>query len=168
MLVRPPAPAPSGPRAQPGPPVAGEKRIAGPAGPWMLYAWAVPGADRAVTINVSARDLEERPIPSLASPTAVLRMPDMAMDAERVVLVQEGPGFWRGSTRVSMAGRWSLRVELNGESLSPPFEALASLEQGESPARKGSAEINLHLAAKPPGVRPLARADAVVQAVEGE
>jgi hypothetical protein len=88
----------------------------------MLYAWAVPGADRTVTVTVSARDLAERPIASSAPPTSVLRMLDMAMEAERIVLVQEGPGFWRGSTRLSMAGRWSLRVDFNGETLNVPFE----------------------------------------------
>lgn len=123
-VIRPPAPPPSGTDSAAGPSVGGEKRIVGPAGPWTLYAWAVPGADRAVTVTVSARDLEERPIPALASPTAVLRMLDMAMAAERVVLVQERPGFWRGATRVSMAGRWNLHVEFNGEGLSLPFEAV--------------------------------------------
>jgi hypothetical protein len=121
-VIRPPTPPSSAPESPAGPPVASEKRIAGSAGPWMLYAWAVPGADRAVTVTLAASDLEERPIPSLGSPTAILRMLDMAMDAERVVLVQEGPGFWRGSTQVSMAGRWSLKVELNGESLILAFE----------------------------------------------
>jgi hypothetical protein len=53
----------------------------------------------------------------------VLRMMDMAMEPERVVLVEDGPGVWRGSTRLSMAGRWNLQVELNGETLSVLFEA---------------------------------------------
>lgn len=51
-------------------------------------------------------------------------MLDMAMEAERVVLAQEGSGFWRGSGRVPMAGRWNLRVELNGETLNVPFEVV--------------------------------------------
>ena len=121
-VIRPPAPVFTGTENAGGPPVAREKRIAGAAGFWMLYAWAVPGADRAVTVTVSARDLAERPIASSAPPTSVLRMLDMAMEAERIVLVQEGPGFWRGSTRLSMAGRWSLRVDFNGETLNVPFE----------------------------------------------
>ena len=104
------------------PPASGEKRIAGPAGPWTLYAWAVPGIDLAVTVTVAARDLEERPVASPAPPTAVLRMLDMAMATERIVLVQEGPGFWRGAGQLSMAGRWNLQVELNGETVNVPFE----------------------------------------------
>jgi hypothetical protein len=44
------------------------------------------------------------------------------MGAERIVLAQERSGFWRGFGRVPMAGRWSLRVELNGETLNVPFE----------------------------------------------
>jgi len=121
-VIRPPAPPSTGTENAGGPPVAGEKRIAGAAGPWTLYAWAVPGADRAVTVTVSARDFAERPVASSAPPTAVLSMPDMAMEAERIVLVQEGAGFWRGSTRLSMAGRWSLRVDFNGQTLHVPFE----------------------------------------------
>lgn len=107
-----------------GAPAAGEKRIAGPAGPWTLYAWAVPGAEGAVVVTVAARDLGERPIASPSPPTAAFLMLDMAMEAERVVLTQEGSGFWRGSGRVPMAGRWNLRVELNGETLNVPFEVV--------------------------------------------
>jgi hypothetical protein len=122
VVIRPPAPVSTVTENAGGTPVAGEKRIAGAAAPWTLYAWAVPGADRAVTVTVSARDLAERPIASSAPPTAVLHMLDMAMGAERIVLVQEGPGFWRGSGRLSMAGRWSFQVEFNGEALDVPFE----------------------------------------------
>lgn len=120
--IRPPAPVATGTESAGGAPVAGEKRIAGAAGPWTLYAWAVPGADRGVTVTVSARDLAERPVASSTPPSAVLRMLDMAMGPERVVLAQESPGFWRGSTRLSMAGRWSLQVDFNGETLHVPFE----------------------------------------------
>jgi hypothetical protein len=49
----------------------------------------------------------------------------MALEDERVALVQEAPGSWRGVARVSMAGRWSLRVELNGETLSLSFQAVS-------------------------------------------
>jgi hypothetical protein len=52
-------------------------------------------------------------------------MLDMAMQDERVTLVQEGPGAWRGVGRVSMAGRWSLWVEFNGESLTLSFQAVS-------------------------------------------
>ena len=121
-VIRPPAPVTTGIENAGGPPVAGEKRIAGAAGPWTLYAWAVPGADRAVTVTVSARDLAERPVASSTPPSALLRMLEMAMGPERIVLAQESPGFWRGSTRISMAGRWSLQVDFNGETLNVPFE----------------------------------------------
>jgi hypothetical protein len=123
-LFQPPEPVPAETWQTPGPPASGEKRIAGPAGPWTLYAWAVPGADLAVTVTVAARDLEERPVASPAPPTAALRMLDMAMATERIVLVQEGPGFWRGSGRLSMAGRWDLQVEMQGETVNVPFEAV--------------------------------------------
>jgi hypothetical protein len=121
-VIRPPAPVTPGIENAGAIPVAGEKQIAGAAGPWMLYAWAVPGVDRAVTVTVSARDLAERPVASPTPPSAVLRMLDMAMGPERIVLAQESPAFWRGSTRLPMAGRWSLQVDFNGESLNVPFE----------------------------------------------
>lgn len=121
-LSQPPEPIASGTWQTPGSPASGEKRVTGPAGPWTLYAWAVPGAEGVVSVTVAARDLEERPVAFLAPPTAVLLMLDMAMDMERIVLAQEGSGFWRGSGRVSMAGRWNLRVELNGETVNVPFE----------------------------------------------
>ena len=121
-VIRPPAPVAPGIENAGGIPVAGEKRIDGAAGPWMLYAWAIPGADRSVAVTVSARDLAERPVASSTPPSAVLRMLDMTMAPERIVLARESPGFWRGSARLSMAGRWSLQVDFNGESLNVPFE----------------------------------------------
>lgn len=121
-IIRPPPPPAEGAA---GTPVALEKRVAGPAGPWTLVAEVVPRADRTIAVTVSARDPGGRPLESSTPPTAILRMLDMSMDDERVALVQEGPGSWRGVGRVSMAGRWSLRVELNGETLSLPFQAVS-------------------------------------------
>ena len=121
-IFRPPEPVASATWQTPGPPASGEKRVTGRAGTWTLYAWAVPGAEGAVTVTVAARDLEERPVASLVPPTAVLLMLDMAMAKERIVLAQEGSGFWRGAGQLSMAGRWNLQVELNGETVNVPFE----------------------------------------------
>lgn len=129
-VIRPPAPPGSGVEGGGEIPVAGEKRINSAAGPWMLYAWAIPGADGAITVTVSARDLAERPIASSAPPTAVMRMLDMAMGAEPINLVQEKPGFWRGATRLSMSGRWNLQVDFNGETLNVPFEIGGRKERG--------------------------------------
>jgi hypothetical protein len=123
-LFQPPEPVPAETWQTPGPPASGEKRVTGRAGPWTLYAWAVPGAEGAVSVTVAARDLQERPVASPVPPTAILRMLDMAMDTERIALAQEGSGFWRGAGRVSMAGRWNLRIELNGETVDVPFEVV--------------------------------------------
>lgn len=79
----------------------------------------MPGADRGVTVTLSARDLAERPVAS--PPSAALRMPDLAMGPERIVLAQESPGFWRGSTRLSTTGRLRPQVDFNGESPIVPF-----------------------------------------------
>lgn len=121
-IVRPPPPPAEGAA---GTPVAAEKRVAGAAAPWTLAAQAVPRADRTIAVTVSAKDIEGRPLASPTPPTAILRMIDMAMEDERIALVQEGPGTWRGAARVSMAGRWSLRVEFNGESLVLSFQAVS-------------------------------------------
>lgn len=119
-VIRPP-PLPS--EAPPGTLVAGEKRITGPGGAWMLSVQGLPRADRTILVTVWARRLEGQPLAPNAAPAAVLRMPDMAMD-ERVELTHEPPGVWRGTGRVSMAGSWSLVVEWDGEGLSLPFRAL--------------------------------------------
>ena len=61
--------------------------------------------------------------PVIRQPAPVASGPGiMAMDAERIALVQEGSGFWHGTGRLSMAGRWNLQVELNGETVNVPFE----------------------------------------------
>ena len=106
-----------------GPAVAGEMRFVRPGGSWRLAARAVPAAGRAVAVSVSATDLQGKPLAPPAPPTAVLRMLDMAMAPERVALVGDGAGAWRGSTTLSMAGRWVLEVELNGERVNLVFEA---------------------------------------------
>ena len=103
--------------------VTGEKRIFGPGAPWMLLVGAVPGDERAVTVSVSARDREGRPIASPAPPLAVLRMVDIPTLPERLVLVEEAPGSWRGAARLSTAGRWKLEIELDGETVSLPFQS---------------------------------------------
>lgn len=118
-VLRPPPPA----DGTSGQPVAGEMRFARPGGSWRLAARAVPAAGRAVTVSVSATDLQGKPLAPSAPPTAVLRMLDMAMAPERVALARDGPGAWRGSTTLSMAGRWFLEVELNGERVNLVFEA---------------------------------------------
>lgn len=102
----------------------GEKPIFGPGASWMLLVGAVPGDERAVTVSVSARDGEGRPIPLPSRPTAIARMVDMpAALPERVELVEDGPGSWRGAARLSGAGRWALDIELNGETVRLPFES---------------------------------------------
>jgi hypothetical protein len=118
-VIRPPAPPSSGTEATP---VAAEKRIAAPSGSWTLAAQVIPAGERTL-ITILAKDAQGRPVTSSAAPTAVLRMTDMAMEPDRVALIEDGPGLWRGSTRLSMAGRWNLQVELNGETLSVLFEA---------------------------------------------
>ena len=106
-----------------GPPVAGEMRFARPGGSWRLAARAEPAAGRAVAVSVSATDLQGKPLAVPARPTAVLRMLDMAMAPERMTLVPAGTGAWRGDATLSMAGRWVLEVELNGERVNLVFEA---------------------------------------------
>lgn len=119
-VIRPPPPPAE---AAPGALMAGERRIAGPNGAWVLSAKGLPRADRTVAVTVSAKRLDGRPLAGSATPMAVLHMAGMAMD-ERLELTEEAPGVWRGTGRASMAGNWSLVVVLNGETLSVPFRAL--------------------------------------------
>lgn len=104
-------------------PVSGAKRITGSAGSWTLAAEVTPIASGAIAVVVSVADAAGRPIMPPAQPTAILRMAGMAMGTESVPLTQDGPGSWRGSGRVTMGGRWSLRVVVDDEFIDVPFEA---------------------------------------------
>lgn len=121
-VIRPPAPPEEGVA---GTPVAAEKRIDSPQGVWILAAHAVPRPDRTVGVTVTARDIGGAAVDARSPPRAILRMLDMEMEDERVVLSEDGPGAWRGSARLSMAGRWSLEVRFNGESVRVAFQAVS-------------------------------------------
>jgi hypothetical protein len=119
MLIRPPLPGLAAADA-----TTGQKPIFGPKASWMLLVGAVPGDERAVTVSISARDVQGQPILSPSPPRARARLVDIpAALEERVDLVADGPGSWRGAARLSAAGRWALDVELNGETVSLPFES---------------------------------------------
>lgn len=105
-----------------GVPVSGTKRLMGRGEAWTLSARIIPDSAGAVTVTVSITVAEGRPVMPPAGPTAVLRMVDMAMGTQPVSLMQDAPGSWRGASRLSMAGRWSLQVEVAGESIHLPFE----------------------------------------------
>lgn len=104
-------------------PVSGAKQITGSTGSWTLSAEVIPSTTGAVAVAVSIADVAGRPIAPPAEPTAVLQMTGMAMGTASVPLVQDGPGSWRGSGRLTMGGRWSLRVNVGGEFIDVPFEA---------------------------------------------
>ena len=119
MLTRPPLPGPAAAAA-----TTGQKPIFGPGASWMLLVGAVPGDERAVTVSISAKDPRGQPILSPSPPRAKARLVDIpAALGERVDLVADGPGSWRGAARLSAACRWALDVELNGETVSLPFES---------------------------------------------
>jgi hypothetical protein len=103
-------------------PVSGAKQIAASDGAWTLRAEVIPSAAGAVAVAVSIVDVAGRPIAPPAQPTAFLRMVGMAMGTAPVPLVQDGPGSWRGSGRVPMGGRWSLRVNAGDDIIDVPFE----------------------------------------------
>ena len=103
-------------------PVSAAKRIDSGAGSWTLSAAVIPSTTGAVAVTVSVLDLTGRPIAPPSQPTAVLRMTGMAMGTETVPLVQDEPGSWRGLGRLTMGGRWSLRVNVGGEFIDVQFE----------------------------------------------
>jgi hypothetical protein len=96
-------------------------RTVGQAGRWTVTAEAVPADADAVEIAVSIADAEGRPADPSARPTAVLRMVDMGMGTAVVNLVPDAPGRWRGSGRLSMAGRWRLELEIEGGRIMLPL-----------------------------------------------
>jgi hypothetical protein len=118
------APAPgaadSSPAAETAP---GQKRLVGRAGPWLVTAEIAVGPADAVAVSVSVADREGRPATPAAPPTASLQMVDMRMGTQPVALARDASGRWRGSASLAMAGRWSLRVDVDGGRLDVPFEA---------------------------------------------
>jgi len=121
-VLRPPALVATGTEGGAGVSVAGKKRISSQIGSWTLTAEVALNSTSTVAVAISITDNGGRPATPSAQPTAVLRMVDMAMGVEPVVLVQDGPGIWRGSGRLSMAGRWTLQVDVDGKSIYLPFE----------------------------------------------
>lgn len=100
------------------------KRMIARAGSWTAAVDLTQSPGGAVAVVLSITDAEGRPATFTVPPTALMNMVNMAMPGEPVTLVQEEPGVWRGSGEPSMAGRWSLRIEIDGERISLPFEAL--------------------------------------------
>lgn len=96
-------------------------RAVGQVGPWTVTAELAPAAAGAVAIAVSIADAEGRSADPSTPPTAVLRMGGMAMGTEVVNLVRDGPGRWRGSGRLPMAGRWRLELDVEGGRISLPL-----------------------------------------------
>ena len=89
--------------------------------PWTVsadIAWPQTGMEVRLTI----RDDGARAVVALP-PRAELRMFDMAMPPVPLVLEPLSPGEWRGVGLVSMPGRWSLIVTVEGEELAFPFTA---------------------------------------------
>lgn len=73
-----------------------------------------------VTLHLRVTDTQARPV--AIPPPAVLRMVDMAMGAEPLVLTSAGDGVFSGSARLGMAGRWELAIDLGAETMRVPFQ----------------------------------------------
>ena len=90
--------------------------------PWIVsadLAWPQTGMEVRLTI----RDDGGRAVVAVR-PKAELRMLDMLMAPVPLVLEPLSPGRWRGAGLISMPGRWSLVVTVEGEELAFPFTAL--------------------------------------------
>ena len=124
-VLRPPPMAPSAATGRIEKSESGATRVTGRAGAWTVVVDLAQSGSGAVAIVVSIADAEGRPATPTVRPTATLSMVDMAMGREPVTLAQEEAGRWRGSGQLSMAGRWSLNVEVEGERISLPFEAVS-------------------------------------------
>ena len=89
--------------------------------PWILsadVAWRETGLEVALTM----RDDSGRAV-AAARPNAELRMREMAMAPVPLFLEPLSPGRWRGTGSLSMSGRWSLVVTVEGEEIAFPFTA---------------------------------------------
>ena len=87
----------------------------------MVTAEVAPVGAGTVAITVSIADAEGHAAGLAARPTAALRMVDMAMGTQAVELVPDVSGRWRGSGRLSMAGRWQLDLDVEGGRIAVPF-----------------------------------------------
>lgn len=106
-----------------GQPMSVSKRLDAGGKSRILRAEIAPRSADGVAVTVSVTDAERRPVTTSSKPVAVLSMVGMAMATDPIDLVPDGPGVWRGSGTLSMAGRWRLRVDIEGESLQLPFES---------------------------------------------
>ena len=89
--------------------------------PWIVsadLAWLQTGME----VTLTLRGDGGRAVGAV-SPKAELRMLEMAMAPVPLALVPLSPGRWRGAGPVSMQGRWSLVVTVEGEELAFPFTA---------------------------------------------
>lgn len=88
--------------------------------PWIVsaeLAWPQIGTE----VTLTMRDDGGR---AVAPPLkAELRMLDMPMAPVPLFLEPLSPGRWRGTGSLSMSGRWSLVVTVEGEELAFPFTA---------------------------------------------
>ena len=75
-----------------------------------------------IEVNLAIRDEGGRAVVA-APPEAELRMLDMVMGPAPLVLEPLSPGRWRGTGSVSMPGRWTLVVTVEGEELAFQFTA---------------------------------------------
>lgn len=106
-----------------GAPISASRRFDAGGKSRILRAEIAPRSTDRVAVIVSITDTEQRPVTTSSKPMATLSMVSMAMPSDPIDLVPVGPGVWHGSGTLSMAGRWSLRVDIEGESLQLPFES---------------------------------------------
>jgi uncharacterized membrane protein len=103
----------------------GTERVTGTSGPWTVTGELTRGAGNEVTIVIKAENAAGGAVNQDTEIAASLRMLDMAMGEEEVPLTAEGAGQWHGTGRLSMNGRWTLDVTIDGNEIELPFEAVA-------------------------------------------
>lgn len=104
---------------------AGTERLSGTAGPWSVAAELTRGAANELAIVIKIANAKGEPPDQVIQPAASVQMLDMAMGAQSVPLAPEQPGQWRGVTNISMNGRWTLEVVVDGERIQLPFKTTA-------------------------------------------
>lgn len=104
---------------------AGTERLVATADPWTVTADLTRGAANEVTIVLTVENETGAAAAQNTEVSAALRMLDMATSTESVPLTRDRPGQWRGVGRLSMNGRWTLEVTIDGDSVELPFEAIA-------------------------------------------
>jgi hypothetical protein len=100
----------------------GMYQMSGQLGLWTVTVdlrWEENGA---IAVRLGVANPDGQPVTPMEQPTAVMTAAGMAMDPVTVGLVQESVGRWRALVRLPHGGRWNIRVAIENQTVTLPFD----------------------------------------------